>query len=109
VAEAGFALVAVLSERLGLEASRGADRHPPFPGRRVATLVHAMVVGANFMTMRTSFARARPPGARASGDAPSTLGTFLRRFSFGHVRQLDKVGEILLSRLVGGSGPGTSR
>ncbi|MGH9243909.1 MAG: hypothetical protein ACRD29_06265 [Acidimicrobiales bacterium] len=28
--------------------------------------------------------------------APSTLGTFLRAFTFGHVRQLDKViGEVI--------------
>ncbi len=32
--------------------------------------------------------------------APSTLGTFLRRFTFGHVRQLDAVAARLLARLV---------
>ena len=31
--------------------------------------------------------------------APSTLGTFLRSFSFGHVRQLDAVAATLLQRL----------
>ncbi|MCE3556557.1 IS1380 family transposase, partial [Pseudonocardia sp. RS11V-5] len=31
--------------------------------------------------------------------APSTLGTFLRRFTFGHVRQLDAVAARLLARL----------
>jgi hypothetical protein len=30
--------------------------------------------------------------------APSTLGTFLRNFSFGHVRQLDRVSELLMTR-----------
>ena len=30
--------------------------------------------------------------------APSTLGTFLRSFSWGHVRQLDQVGRELLAR-----------
>ena len=30
--------------------------------------------------------------------APSTLGTFLRSFSWGHVRQLDRVGRELLAR-----------
>jgi hypothetical protein len=29
--------------------------------------------------------------ARPPGDAPSTLGTFLRSFTFGHVRRLDPV------------------
>ena len=39
--------------------------------------------------------------------APSTLGTFLRGFSFGHVRQLDAVAEKLLARAWAlGAGPG---
>jgi len=40
----------------------------------------------------TSFARGAPP--RCSDPrtaAPSSLGTFLRSFTFGHVRQLDRV------------------
>ena len=39
--------------------------------------------------------------------APSTLGTFLRSFSWGHVRQLDRVSRELLSRAwSAGAGPG---
>jgi hypothetical protein len=39
--------------------------------------------------------------------AASTVGTFLRSFSFGHVRQLDKVtGEILSRAWAAGAGPG---
>jgi Transposase DDE domain group 1 len=39
--------------------------------------------------------------------APSTLGTFLRSFSFGHVRQLDRLTEQLLTRAwAAGAGPG---
>jgi hypothetical protein len=39
--------------------------------------------------------------------APSTLGTFLRSFTFGHVRQLDRVAETILSRAwAAGAGPG---
>jgi hypothetical protein len=39
--------------------------------------------------------------------APSILGTFLRSFTFGHVRQLDRLSEGLLSRAWGfGAGPG---
>jgi hypothetical protein len=109
VADAGLALVAVLSEKLGLEAlaSELVDIHP-FPGRRVATLVHAMVAGANFIDdadVLRSGATAEVLGHRVM--APSTLGTFLRRFSFGHVRQLDKLAEILLTRAwSAGAGPG---
>jgi hypothetical protein len=109
VADAGLALVAVLSEKLGLEAlaSELVDIHP-FPGRRVATLVHAMVAGASFIDdadVLRSGSTAEVLGHRVM--APSTLGTFLRRFSFGHVRQLDKVAEAVLTRAwSAGAGPG---
>ena len=55
-------------------------------------------------------------GVRAGGTvgvlgcvikAPSTLGTFLRSFSWGHVRQLDRVSRQLLARAwKAGAGPG---
>jgi hypothetical protein len=32
--------------------------------------------------------------------APSTLGTFLRAFTFGHIRQLDRVPDQALERLI---------
>jgi len=42
--------------------------------------------------------------------APSTLGTFLRAFTFGHVRQLDRVlGELLGRAWRAGAGPGPQR
>ena len=42
--------------------------------------------------------------------APSTLGTFLRSFSFGHVRQLDAVWDrALASAWEAGAGPGDGR
>jgi hypothetical protein len=41
--------------------------------------------------------------------APSTLGTFLRSFTFGHVRQLDRFTEQLLLRAwAAGAGPGAT-
>ena len=110
VADAGLALVAVLSEKLGLEeaAQQVVDIHP-FPGRRVATLVHAMVAGAAFIDdadVLRSGATASVLGHKVM--APSTLGTFLRRFTFGHVRQLDHLAEMLLTRAwSAGAGPGT--
>ena len=59
----------------------------------------------------TCCARARP--GRCSGiavAAPSTLGTFLRAFTFGHVRQLDRVLAESLSRAwAAGAGPGEDR
>jgi hypothetical protein len=42
--------------------------------------------------------------------APSTLGTFLRAFTFGHVRQLDRVlGEAIQRAWAAGAGPGDGR
>jgi hypothetical protein len=109
VANAGLALVGVLSEKLGLEklCEEFVDVRP-FPGRRVATLVHAMVAGASCI----DDADVLRSGATSSVlshrvMAPSTLGTFLRRFSFGHVRQLDRVSELLMTRAWSlGAGPG---
>ena len=58
------------------------------------------------------------PGLRAGGTAsvlgctvkaPSTLGTFLRSFRWGHVRQLDRVSRALLARAwAAGAGPGAA-
>ena len=98
VADAGLVVVATLAGRLGLEALidatvRFADRAGGFrPGRKVLTLVHAMVAGASHIghadRLRAG-ASGRVLGHRVM--APSTLGTFLRGFSFGHVRQMDAV------------------
>jgi len=42
--------------------------------------------------------------------APSTLGTFLRSFTFGHVRQLDRVlAQALRRAWQAGAGPGNAR
>jgi hypothetical protein len=42
--------------------------------------------------------------------APSTLGTFLRAFTFGHVRQLDALlGQALIRAWQAGAGPGEDR
>jgi hypothetical protein len=113
VAHAGLALVGVLSEKLGLEevvdervdlAERPGHHRP---GRKVATLVHAMVAGADCI----DDADLLRSGATADVlphevMAPSTLGTFLRSFTFGHVRQLDAATEELLTRAwAGGTSP----
>ncbi len=102
VADAGLALVGVLSEKLGLiELAEEMVNVPPFPGRRIATLVHAICAGAGHI----DHANVRRAGATGSvlGHrvmAPSTLGTFLRSFDFGHVRQLEAViAEALHARL----------
>ena len=111
VANGGLALVGVLSEKLGLEAlvQEFVDVKP-FPGRRVATLVHAMVAGATCID-DADVLRAGATSSVLSHRvmAPSTLGTFLRNFSFGHVRQLDRVSELLMTRAWSlGAGPGAN-
>jgi hypothetical protein len=117
VADAGLVVVATLASRLGLEALvdatvRFTDRAGGFrPGRKVLTLVHAMVAGASHIghaERLRSGATGRVLGHRVM--APSTLGTFLRAFSFGHVRQLDAViSEALRRAWALGTGPGDGR
>jgi ADP-ribose pyrophosphatase YjhB (NUDIX family) len=110
VADAGLALVGVLSEKLGLEAlAEELVYVHPFPGRRVATLVHAMVAGADCIDDADVLRSGSSVEVLAHKVmAPSTLGTFLRAFSFGHVRQLDKVSEAMLTRAWSlGAGPGS--
>ncbi|MHB1503050.1 MAG: hypothetical protein ACYCTL_03955 [Acidimicrobiales bacterium] len=102
VADTGLALVGALSEELGLVdfAEELVDVRP-FPGRRVARLVHAMVAGASCIDDADLLRSVSASAAKVVGHkvmAPSTLGTFLRKFDFGHVRQLDRLAEALLAR-----------
>jgi hypothetical protein len=75
------------------------------------SLVHAMLLGADSIDdcdVLRSGRTARVLGHRVM--APSTLGTFLRAFTFGHVRQLDRVlGELLGRAWRAGAGPGLER
>jgi hypothetical protein len=114
VANAGLLLPATLAERLGVEAivdelvDLGERPGHHRPGRKVLTLVHAIVAGADCIDdadlLRTG-STAAVLGHRVM--APSTLGTFLRCFTFGHVRQLDRAAERLLGRAwAAGAGPG---
>jgi hypothetical protein len=114
VASAGLLLSATLAERLGIEPAAdqlldlgdrpGAAR----PGRKLLTLVHAMVAGADCIDdvelLRCGSTQA-VLGHRVM--AASTVGRWLRAFTFGHVRQLDRVcGEILGRVWAAGAGPG---
>jgi Transposase DDE domain group 1 len=114
VANAGLLLVATLVRRLDLEALcneaiRLSGRIGGFrPGRKILTLVHAMVAGATHID-HADLLRAGSTASVLSHRvmAPSTLGTFLRAFSFGHVRQFEKViGDALTRAWSLGAGPG---
>ena len=117
VANAGLLLVATVVARLGLErliddAVRLAGRvGGARPGRKVLTLVHAMVAGASHIDHADVLRAGDTAGVLGHRVmAPSTLGTFLRAFTFGHVRQLDRVIAVTLARVwKWGAGPGGKR
>lgn len=118
VSDAGIALVATLAGRLGVEerARRLVRLRPARPGaanagRKVMALVFAIVLGADSIddcdVLRAGRTRRLLGGWM---PAPSTLGTFLRAFTFGHVRQLDKLlGDTLARAWQAGAGPGERR
>jgi len=118
VSDAGVMLVATLAGRLGIEALAGRwvrlRRDRPGAanaGRKVMALLFAMVPGADSIddcdVLRAGKTRRLLGGWM---PAPSTLGTFLRAFTFGHVRQLDALlGEALVRAWRAGAGPGQGR
>ena len=114
VANAGLLLPASLALRLGL--GELVDRlvdlgHAPgraHTGDKLMTLVASALAGGDCIDDANAL---RSGGtARVLGcavKAPSTLGTFLRSFRWGHVRQLDRVSRELLARAwAAGAGPG---
>jgi len=118
VSDAGVMLVATVAQRLGVEALAGRlvrlRRDRPGAanaGRKVIALIYAMVLGADSIDDADVLRAGRT--RRLLGGwvpAPSTLGTFLRAFTFGHVRQLDALlGEALERAWKAGAGPGDDR
>jgi Transposase DDE domain group 1 len=118
VSDAGIVLVATLAGRLGIEElARGLVRlrrdrpGAANAGRKVMALLFAIVLGADSID-DCDVLRAGRTRRLLGGwvPAPSTLGTFLRAFTFGHVRQLDKLlGETLARAWAAGAGPGDGR
>ncbi len=114
VAGAGLVLPATLMVRLGLEALvndtvRLAGRvGGALAGRKVLTVISAILVGATHIDHADRLrAGATQRVLPFRVMAPSTLGTFLRAFTFGHVRQLDAVIAESLRRAWNlGAGPG---
>ena len=105
---AGLVPVMVLAERAGLHGLAGRHVRPPGPGGanpplKVAALVAGMVAGADSIDDMDLLRHGGMPRLFAGVRAPSTLGTFLRSFTFGHVRQLDAVAARFLANLAGRS------
>ena len=114
VANAGLLLPVTLAHRLGL--GELVDHHVDLgdaPGRansgdKLLTLVASALAGGDCIDDADAL---RAGGTEqvlgCAVKAPSTLGTFLRSFQWGHVRQLDRVSREVLARAwATGAGPG---
>ena len=110
VANAGLIVPATLMVKLGLEAliDERVDTGSSRPGRKILTVVAAMLAGAthiDHVDMLRAGATERVLPFRPM--AASTIGSFLRTFTFGHVRQLDAVcSRALQAAWRAGAGPG---
>ena len=114
VADAGLVLPATLAGHLGLKEL--VDEHLDLGsavgranvGDKLLSLVMSALAGGD--TIDDSDALRAGDTGRVldfTVKAPSTLGTFLRSFAWGHVRQLDRVSRELLKRAwAAGAGPG---
>ena len=104
VSAAGLVPVVALAESAGLadlaeEHLRVPTDKGAHPGRKVMALVAGLAAGADSIE---DLAVLRHGGMGKLFDrpyAPSTLGSFLRAFRFGHVRQLDAVAARFLAGL----------
>ena len=114
VDNAGLLLPATLALHLGL--SQLVDHHLDLgdaPGRantgdKIMTLVASALAGGDCIDDADALRAGGTAGVLdCMVKAPSTLGTFLRSFRWGHVRQLDRVSRELLARAwAAGAGPG---
>lgn len=114
VADAGLLLPATLAAHLGLrelvdeQLDLGSAPGRANAGDKLLTLIMSALAGGDSIDDANSLRAGRT--GRVLGfavKAASTLGTFLRSFRWGHVRQLDAVTRQLLARAwAAGAGPG---
>ena len=104
VSSAGLVPVLVLAESAGLR--RLADQQLTVPtdkganaGLKIASLVGGMIAGADSIDDMALLRHGGMGRIFTRLYAPSTLGSFLRAFTFGHVRQLDAVASRFLVAL----------
>ena len=115
VANAGLVLASTLAGRLGIEqviddtVDLGERPGAARPGRKLLTLVCSALVGGDSIEDASVLRCGETERVLCQRVmAPSTLGTFLRSFTFGHVRQLDRAFETILGRAwAAGAGPGS--
>lgn len=91
-ADAGLAELA--HKHLSVPTDKGANA-----GLKVTSLVAGMVAGADSIDDMALLRHGGMGRIFNRTYAPSTLGSFLRAFTFGHVRQLDAVASRFLTRL----------
>jgi hypothetical protein len=101
---AGLIPVMALASRCGLagllvEQLTLAGKGTANAAAKILALVGGMVAGADSISDMDLLRHGGMDRVVDGVRAPSTLGTFLRRFTFGHVRQLDAVAARLLTRL----------
>ena len=114
VNHAGLILPATLAQHLGLpqlvqqRLDLGNAPGRANTGDKIVTLVASALAGGDCIDDADVLRTGGTAGAIGCVvKAPSTLGTFLRSFGWGHVRQLDRVSRELLARAwVAGAGPG---
>jgi hypothetical protein len=114
VANAGLMLPATLAQHLGLRELF--DEHVDLGdaagranvGHKAMTLIHSALAGGDSIDDANALRAGATQAVLGHAVlAPSTLGTFLRSFSWGHARQLDQVaGELLRRAWAAGAGPG---
>jgi hypothetical protein len=105
---AGLAAVLALATRCGLgslvtDRLRIAAKGGVNAAAKILALVAGMVAGADSISDMDLLRHGGMGRLFDEVRAPSTLGTFLRLFTFGHVRQLDAVAARLLGRLAAAS------
>jgi len=114
VADAGLVLPATLAQHLGLRAlideivDLGDAPGRANVGHKAMTLIHSALAGGDCIDDADALRAGDTEVVLGHGVlAPSTLGTFLRSFTWGHARQLDRVsGELLGRAFAAGAGPG---
>ena len=114
VANAGLILPVTLAGRLGLaelvdhDVDLGDAPGRANAGEKMLTLVASALAGGDCIDDADALRAGRTEQVLGGTvKAPSTLGTFLRSFRWGHVRQLDRVSRELLARAwAAGAGPG---
>jgi hypothetical protein len=116
IADAGLIQPATLAQHLGLRALF--DTHVDLGdaagranvGLKAMTIIYSVLAGGDSIDDCDALRAGSTQAVLGHGvRAPSTLGTFLRSFSWGHARQLDRVsGEALTRAWTAGAGPGNA-